>query len=270
MRGIINYLTGIRDSIWNLRYTFYLWLLSLGFTFSIYIPVKKFFFSRVGHFPDVHYLAKHPDYANYIFSRDPVLTGAIFSMFLIFYLISIIVEAGILSGIVNREDFSSWRRYFRRFFVIEILTPIFYLPYLIVGALPGIFVALSIPYHREKAFTNGIILSAIFFLLFFIVAGIGKDYAKIWVIKENRGSINSMLKAIVLSFKYWFSSLFMGILAILLWLVPYILLAGTFSSLPSILSFLAFQLLILLKAFSRISLYFAEKAIIDEVTALRR
>lgn len=270
MRGIINYLSGIKDSIWNLRYTFYLWLLSLGFTFTLYFPAKRFFFSRVGHFPDPNYLHKHPDYALYIFTKDPVLTGAILSIFIIFYFASIIVEAGILSGIVAREDFSAWRRYFSRFLVIEILSPLFYLPYAIMGAIPGIFVAIGIPYYKEKVFTNGIITSAIFFLIFFLVAGVGKDYAKIWVVKENRGSINSMLKAIGFSLHYFFSTFFMGILALLLWIVPYILLAPVFMTLPPLLSFVVFQLLVLLKAFSKISLYYAETSTIQDIISLRQ
>lgn len=270
MRGIINYLSGIKDSIWNLRYTFYLWLLSLGFTFTIYFPARSFVFSRVGHFPDAHYLLKHPDYALYIFTREPVLTGAIFSLFIIFYFASIIVEAGILSGIVAREDFSAWRRYFSRFFIIEILSPLFYLPYIILGAIPGIFVAIGIPYYKEKAFTNGIIASVIFFLIFFIVAGVGKDYARIWVVRENRGSINSMLKAMGLSLRYFLSTFFMGIFALLLWIVPYIFLAPVFMTLPPLLSFVVFQLLVLLKAFSKISLYYAEASTIQDAISLRQ
>jgi len=267
MKGILQYLIGIKDSLWNIRYTLYLWGLSLIFSLILFFPVKKFFLERAGHFPDASYLLKHPSYAQLVFSKDPVLYASIFSIFVIFYFLSLIVEAGILSGIVAREEFSSWRRYFWRYFVIEILSPLFYLPYLIIGALPGIFVALGIPFHKEKTFFNSMIASAIFFLLFFIVASVAKDYSKIWVIKENRSSIGSMLKAIGLSFRNWFSSLFMGIFALLLWLVPYILLSGPFSTLPAFLSFVAFQLLVLLKAFSKVSLYYAEKSIVEEVSA---
>ncbi len=267
MRGIIYFISGIREAVWNLRYSLYLWLLSLGFSLFIYIPAKKFLLSRVGHFPDALYLLKHPDYASgFIYSNGQTLWGAIFSMFIIFYIASLIVEAGILSGIVVREDFSAWKRYLWRFVKIELLSPILYIPFLIVGAIPGIFVAVGIPYYKEKSFSQSMLVSAIFFILFFILASVAKDYSKIWVVKENRGSINSMVKAIGISFKFWFSSIIMGIFALALWFIPYLFLAHPFSSLGPFISFTAFQILIFIKAFSKISLYYGENSIIKYST----
>jgi len=258
MKGILNYLEGLKEAAWELRYSFYIWLLSLGFSLSLYIPVTKFFSRRLGHFADWAYLKEHPAYISLLYSNSGLLLSFILSLFLIFYIASLIVEGGIWAGILRREPFSYWRRYFSRFFFLEILTPIVYLPFLAIGGILALLLK-PIPYYHEKVFSWAV-MGYIFVLIFLIfLASVTKDYAKISVIRDNSSCLKAIFHAWKVGFGRWFSSAIMGIIAFVLWAVPFFLFKDLLSSLPSFLFFLLLQIPLLLKAYTRVALFYGEK-----------
>ena len=258
MKGILNYLEGLKEAAWELRYSLYIWLLSLGFTLSLYIPVTKFFTRRVGHFADWAYLKEHPTYISLLYSNSGILFSFMLSLFMIFYIASLIVEGGIWAGILRREPFSYWRRYFSRFLVLEILTPIVYLPFLVIAGVLALLLK-PIPYYHEKVFSWAVIIYLLILIFLVFLASVTKDYAKISVVRDNSSCLKAIFYAWKVGFGRWFSSAIMGILAFVLWAIPFFLFKDLFSSLPSFLFFLILQIPLLLKAYTRVSLFYGEK-----------
>ncbi len=263
MKGLLYYIEGLREALWEFRFTLYLWLISLAMVFSLYLPAKAFFSLKLSHFPDWGYLMEHPSYLSLAYNNSRLLFAAVFTIFLIFYIASLIVEGGIWAGILRREPFSYWRKYFGRFLLLEVLTPVLYLPYLLTAGLLFLLIK-PIPYYREKAFSLALVGYA--FILFFllILASINKDYAKLAVVRDNRSAIRAILFSWKVSLMRWFSSLIMGLAALLLWAIPFFLLKPILSPLPSFIYFIFFQVFVLLKAYTKVSLFFGEKYLARE------
>ncbi len=258
MKGILHYLEGLREALWDLRFVIYLWLLSLGLVIFAYFPVHKFFSSRLSHFSDWTYIMDHPAYIALVYKNSGVLFAGIFALLLLFYIFTLMVEGGIWAGILRREPFSYWKKYFGRFLLLEILTPIIYLPHFLVAGLLFLLIK-PIPIYKEKIFSLAAVAYALVLLFILTLASISKDYAKLAVVRDNR----SVLRAIVFSWKLtlmrWLSSGLMGMAALLLWAIPFFLISPLLHNLPTFIYFLAYQPLVLLKVYSKIALFIGEK-----------
>ncbi len=265
MKGILYYAEGLREALWEFRFILYLWFLSLAMVFTLYLPAKTFFSIKLSHFPDWGYLTEHPAYISLACNNDNsgLFFATVFTVFLLFYIASLIVEGGIWAGILRREPFSYWRKYFGRFLLLEILTPVIYLPYILTA---GIFFLLikPIPYYREKAFSLALVAYLLILFLLLVLASINKDYAKLAVVRDNRSAVRAVLFSWKVLLMRWFSSLIMGIASLLLWAIPLFLLKPLLSPLPPLLYIFLFQVFVLVKAYSRISLFFGEKYLARE------
>ncbi len=258
MRGIISYIEGLKEAAWELRYSLYLWLLSLGFSLSLYIPVRKFFAERAGNFPDWAYLTQHPAYISLLYSNAGLLFSFVLTLFIVFYIAGLIIEGGIWAGILRREPFSYWRRYFARFLALEILTPVIYLPFILIGGILGVLLK-PIPYYHEKLFSWAVIIYIIVIIFLLFLASVTKDYAKISVVRDNSSCLRAIVYSWKVAFSRWFSSAIMGVFAFLIWAIPFFLGKKLLSPLPSFLFFLLLQFFLFLKAYSRVSLFYGEK-----------
>lgn len=249
------------------------YLVNLGLGLLLALPYFKVFRGGIGNSMEPSKLLAGYDHTVYrdlmeqIEGSIAVVDGQTPWMILIFVLLSIFFNGGIIGAMAASQDISRksfWincRHYFGRFFRLSIISIIAYGILAVIIALPlaAYFKGISSSFTSEQAFVIPAIIGAGIFLFLFSFLSMSNDYAKVKIVAENsRSALRMFFSGLKFSFRHFFSAyIFYVLLAMILlvggftyWKLSGVV--GTSSMFTIILLFIIQQILVFIRTSIRI------------------